>query len=154
MMLEPFKVRASLWLGAGVLLGLLGCVSQPESTQERVSDLDVQTLLGPDWIVFAVDGVAAIADPAPRLRWSGADYVGGSGGCNSFVGKFSNASNNLKIGPLAATRMLCIPTPQGQEDKFFKALENTQHAHIVRDELHLLDGKGSVLIRLRRQGQQ
>ena len=76
--------------------------------------------------------------------------LAGSGGCNSFVGKFSYELNTLKIGTLAATRKLCVPTPQGQEDKFFKALEMTQSAQVLNGELRLMGAGDTELMLLRR----
>lgn len=146
----PRTVFSTVW-GAGICLALLGCVIPPEEQTKQMNVLDIQTLQGAEWIVVALDGVAFVSEPAPRLRWSGQDRLGGNGGCNSFVGRFSNDAGSFKVGPLAATRMLCVPVPQGQEDKFFKALENTQRADLVDDELRLMGSGEAVVVRLRRQ---
>ena len=53
--------------------------------------------------------------------------VTGSGGCNSYQGAYETGQagghNTLKIGPLAATMMMCDPAIMDQEDAFLSALQ-------------------------------
>jgi heat shock protein HslJ len=137
------KLGASIGLALGVAWALGGC-AMPE--QEGV--LSAEKLQGPEWVAVSIDGVAAVRSPAPKLRWTGAEQVAGSGGCNAFVGSAVLQGSELRLGPLAATRRACMPTPSGQEDMFFKALENTRTARLEDEQLVLVDQTGKVLVRL------
>lgn len=151
-MLQRFPlICLTVILNCGAAALLTGCVTPPTPTDVRMEGFDVQSLYGSDWTVVAVNGIATITDPAPQLRWMKTGDLAGSGGCNSFVGKFTYELNTLKIGALAATRMLCVPTPQGQEDKFFKALEMTQSAKVLNGELRLMGTVDTELMRLRQK---
>jgi heat shock protein HslJ len=116
----------------------------------RAPSVTANALQGGDWVAVAIVGVDAITAPAPRMRWAASDYVGGNAGCNNFVGKYTLADDDgaLTLGPLAATRMMCVPKPQGQEDMFFKATEHTRKARFLGNELQLLDAQGQVVMRL------
>ncbi len=137
-------------------LVLAGCAAPvPEPVQAPAASLASEAvsadgLRGGDWTVVAIDGVDAVASPAPVLRWAGAEYVGGSGGCNNFVGRFALSGDRMTLGPLASTRMLCVATPQGQEDKFFSAVEKTRKVRMAGKELLLADETDRVLLRLYR----
>jgi heat shock protein HslJ len=139
-----------------VSLVLAGCAAPPPATVqasvaapplERVS---VDDLRGGEWVVTAIDGVDTITAPAPLLRWAGSDTVGGTGGCNNFVGRFTLTGDQIALGPLASTRMACMASPQGQEDKFFNALEKTRKARMDGKVLLLTDDTDRVLLRLHR----
>ena len=108
-------------------------------------------VVGADWVAQRIEGVGALGTPLPRLRWTSASQVSGSGGCNQFAGKSVLTDAEVRLGPLAATRMACMPTPSGQEDKFFKALEATTKARLERGVLLLVDAQGNELMRLIRQ---
>lgn len=137
-------------LGLLMVLQFAGCVNSPDGFQQSETRVDGLALQGSDWSVIALDGIDAIAEPVPWLRWTGQDHVGGSGGCNNFAGKFVMEGERVVIGPLAATRMLCVPVPQGQEDKFFKAIENSRTLRLQGNELRLMDFNGKLLVHLRR----
>ena len=140
-----------LLLSSNAATLLTACVTAPPPAQGRTGSFEVQSLLGSDWTVVALEGVATMTEPAPRLRWTQAGNVEGRGGCNSFVGRYYFEPGMLKVSALAATRMLCIPTPQGQEDKFFRALELTLSASLENGELLLMGADNSALMRLRQQ---
>ena len=101
-----------------------------------------------EWVAFAIDGVDEVVPPKPHMRWVSANQVNGSGGCNGFTGAAVSDLARLRIGPLAATRKMCLTLPGGQEDKFFKALELTRKARFENGQLVLLDDTGAVLARL------
>lgn len=135
------------------LAALLSACAVPAPSTPRGSTPEApvatsMVLTGTEWVVFAVDGVAEINNPKPKIRWTGVDKVAGSGGCNGFVGPAVVGPNNsLHLGPLASTGRACLSMPGSQEDKFFKALELTRKARLDRDQLVLLDDSGKQLAR-------
>ncbi len=108
-------------------------------------------LVGGEWTAFAVDGVDEITAPKPKLIWTSADRVVGSGGCNGFSGRATRQGSSLRFTALAPSERTCLSLPGGQEDKFFKALEHTRQLRFdVGFQLVLLDDKGSVVARFTR----
>lgn len=105
------------------------------------------SLAGTEWIAFAIDGVAEVANPKPKLRWVSADKLAGTGGCNGFTAPVVVAQSGLRLGALASTGRACLSMPGSQEDLFFKALELTRKARVERDQLVLTDEAGKQLAR-------
>lgn len=112
------------------------------------SYVPAQVLSDGVWVVVAIDGVASVVPAPPTLRWTETGRVIGSGGCNQFSGKYVLESDSLTFNTLAATRMLCVPVPRGQEDMFFKALEQTRRVQLVDGVLQLSDEEGKPLVRM------
>lgn len=104
------------------------------------------SLAGTEWIAFAIDGVAEVANPKPKLRWVSADKLAGTGGCNGFTAPVV-VQSGLRLGALASTGRACLSMPGSQEDLFFKALELTRKARVERDQLVLTDEAGKQLAR-------
>jgi len=75
-----------------------------------------------------------------------AKRVTGSGGCNRISGSYEVQKRDLRIGPLAATRMAC--PSMGIETAFFRALQATRHFRVSGRVLDLLDEGGGLLVRL------
>lgn len=129
-----------------LVLALAGCDVAPVQPQPvPVSGAQLQ---GREWVASYIDGIATVTAPAPRLRWTTADQLAGSGGCNAFMGRAVVEQGALKLGPLAATGKLCMTAPQGQEDRFFKALEATRSVRLQDGQLLLEDATGRVQARL------
>lgn len=105
------------------------------------------SLAGTEWVAFAIDGVAEVTNPKPKLRWVNADKLAGTGGCNGFTAPVVVGPNSLRLGALASTGRACLSMPGSQEDLFFKALELTRNARVERDQLVVTDEAGKQLAR-------
>ena len=115
----------------------------------KPAPLAAASLVGVEWIASVVDGVDYLQAPKPRLRWTGADTLAGSGGCNAFAGRATLlAPQSLRIGSLVPTGKLCMTDPGAQEDMFFKALELTRQARMESGQLILQGEDGRVLLRM------
>jgi heat shock protein HslJ len=78
----------------------------------------------------------------------------GSGGCNTFTGKFTTKGEDVTIGPLAATRKACV-TPAGadrQEVGYFAALESAKTFQQIEGQLTLFDAQGRMAVIFTRAG--
>lgn len=81
----------------------------------------------------------------PQVQFEGS-RVTGSGGCNRFTGTYQRTGHDLKIGPLAATRMACTDPERGAvETGFVGALQATTGYALVGNQLTLLDAGGRTL---------
>ena len=84
-------------------------------------------------------------NPPTQLRLDANGQASGFGGCNRFSGRWRIDGGQLRLGPLAATRMMCL-TPGGeQEGPFLASLEATRSARLEGGHLLLLDAQGQVL---------
>lgn len=143
------KPKIFTWIPVGVAAALVAC-AVPGPVPQDTESVAVQALVGVDWVAIAIDGVVPVVSPEPRLRWSSGERVQGSGGCNGFVGTTIFQPGVVRFGSLAAQGRSCITAPAGQEDMFFKALEQTRNVQMEKNELLLLDHTGKVLTRLAR----
>ncbi|RUP35627.1 MAG: META domain-containing protein [Curvibacter sp.] len=83
--------------------------------------------------------------PPTQLRLDASGQASGFGGCNRFSGRWRIEGGQLRLGPLATTRMMCL-TPGGeQEGPFLASLEATRSARLEGGRLLLLDAQGQVL---------
>jgi putative lipoprotein len=135
------------WSGFALLaLVLSACAVPTPSFRELPASGAV--LVGNEWVASQIDGVTALAEPLPRLRWSSAEQISGTGGCNGFAGRAVVNQGTLQVGRLAATGRLCMALPQGgQEDRFFKVLESARMVRLIDGQLVLQDSSGQQLAR-------
>jgi len=78
----------------------------------------------------------------------GGGRISGSGGCNRYFGTATVEGGKIKIGPLGATQMACVPAQMEQERKFLDALGATKGFRLDDGKLVLLDAGGKPLMRL------
>lgn len=74
------------------------------------------------WLAEDIGGGGVIDNLQTTLEIAADGAVHGLGGCNNFRGKAEVGSEKISFGPLAATKMACIPAVADQETKFFDAL--------------------------------
>jgi heat shock protein HslJ len=131
--------------------------------------------------VSALTGVCAADNPLANTRWQVTDYadpgnttgmttvllgtnltvdfsadnkIGGSAGCNAYSGSYQLDGQSLTIpGPLAMTMKACAEDVMAQETVFLTNLQAVAGYKLdnVEPQLHLLNGKGQVIILLRKQ---
>ena len=106
------------------------------------------------WKLASIDSQPVIPSDDPRqavqvMFDGGSQRVSGSGGCNRITGSFQRSGTQLKIGPLASTRMACLDPSRGQlETRFLAALQATASYSLAGNELILLDARGQTLAKL------
>lgn len=144
-----FSRSSSLVLACGMALVLSACVVPPATPPVPRPVVSGADLVGTEWVAVQIAGVEKVVEPAPRLRWTAAEQVAGSGGCNAFFGRAVVQQGALLIGPLGATGRMCLTLPEGgQEDRFFKALESARVLRQNTGELWLEDAAGRRLLLL------
>lgn len=95
------------------------------------------------WKLIEVNGVPARVQPGEREAYLLllAGRATGSSGCNKLMGAYALAgSNTLTVGPLASTRMACVPDVATQESALIDAYLNTSGYRIDGESLLLLGG--------------
>jgi heat shock protein HslJ/uncharacterized membrane protein len=106
-------------------------------------------LLGVYWKLVELSGVAAPATDKAReahLRFAAeGSRVSGSTGCNSMSGSVSLASDRLRFGPVATTRMACLdPAIAHQEQEFLRALQAADRFSLAGGQLTLYAAEKAV----------
>jgi heat shock protein HslJ len=108
------------------LLLLGSCASSNKTTANppKTSGSTEISLTGTEWVLTDLAGTPALPGGKATLGFPEAGHVAGNGSCNRFTGSVTIAGDQLKMGPLASTRMACMDDAVSrQEDMYFKALD-------------------------------
>lgn len=136
-----------VWAAASLLVLLSGCALTPSAPV--VPAFSPAAITGVEWIATVVDGVPYMQSPRPKLRWTSADALSGTGGCNAFAARATlGVQNSVRIGSMVPIGKPCMTESGAQEDMFFKALEQTAQARMESGQLLLLADDGRVLLRM------
>ncbi len=103
-----------------------------------------QDLAGTDWEVTAYNNgqqavVGALEGTALTASFGEDGSLSGNSGCNQFTGPYTVDGNQITIGPLASTMMMCSD-PEGamdQEAQFLIALQSAANYEIEGNVLQL-----------------
>ena len=106
-------------------------------------------LVGTQWMAQTIGGREASVVPPSTVSFDG-QRITGSGGCNSFNGTIGYAGDQLAVGPLATTRMMCPPEVMKQEAAFLQALQTAQRFTMTEWLLTLFDPSGNQAMTLTR----
>jgi heat shock protein HslJ len=131
--------------------------------------------------VSTLTGACAAENPLANTRWQVTDYadprnttgmtnvllgttltadfsadnkISGSAGCNTYSGTYQLDGQSLTIsGPLATTMKACAEDVMSQETVFLTNLQAVAGYKLdnVEPQLHLLNGKGQVIVLLKKQ---
>lgn len=102
------------------LAALSACAAQTVPTQSH-ADENEAALRG-NWVLTAVNGQAVPAALDAHLNFESLPQVSGSMGCNILTFQAEPLAGSLKIGSIAATRMLCEPELMSRESHFVQAV--------------------------------
>lgn len=109
-------------------------------------------LLDTAWSVIGIGGDPVLADTEVTLSIAADRRAGGNGGCNNYFTEASfEGATPLAFGPVAGTRMACIPATMMQEADFFAALGATVGYELSGNSLSLFDAAGVPIVELVRQ---
>ena len=139
-------IRSTIRRGVGALL--LGCVAFACAGTDARSAATPLALAGTHWTLIALG-----ADATPIAKTSSEPFllfgdppgrVAGSGGCNRLAGTYEQTGGDLRVGPIAGTRMYC-EDGMAVEDALGIALAQTVSFRIEDDRLELRDASGALL---------
>ena len=85
---------------------------------------------GTEWSLEEMDGKRVIANSRATLNFPDNTSVAGNGSCNRFTGSVYIMGSAMKLGPLAATRMMCDPETSRQESDYLKELAKVERYEI------------------------
>jgi heat shock protein HslJ len=128
-----------------VTAALTGCAAD-EPTSEPLP------AVGTDWEVVSYNDQDVLLEPflgtTLTLRLNADGTATGSGGCNTFTGPYTLEGDNISIGPLATTRMLCAEPAQtmDQEATYLAALQAAQKVVLKSYGMEFTDPQQATLI--------
>ncbi len=107
---------------------------------------------GTKWVLTAMgedgDLKPALAIKDVTLHFSDTGSVNGSGGCNSYSGKYeSTTKGKLEVSDIMSTMMACIqPGLMEQEHTFLDALDEAESYIVASGELRIFCDDDFVLV--------
>lgn len=140
-------LRPVLVLAAAVAVLLAGCSSNPAAPSASLAG---------DWRLVELTGQAVPeGEQTPTLNLALDErMVSGMAGCNRFHGQVEHAdAQDLRFGPLAATKMACLDGDRmALEQRYLAMLAQvaSQRLEASGRELSLLDAGGRILARFHR----
>ncbi len=106
-----------------------------------------ESILGATWLAEDIKGQGVIDNLQTTLEVSRDGAVSGLAGCNRFNGAPTIDGQAISFGPLAVTRMACLPAVDAQEDRFLEALSQTHSYRFEGSFLLFLNPEGEEMIR-------
>lgn len=122
------------------LLALVSCASMKQKGKSSASA--AAPVKGTVWTVTRIPGfeMEKTRKPVTLFLSDTSARFGGNGGCNGYGGEYTLNGDSLKLGEVLATMMACKPG-MGTENRFFKALRETNMYQVSGDKLLLKNGK-------------
>lgn len=130
------------FLGAVLVAALMtGCCSSCRAYQKLQ-----RPLTGCEWQLVQLNGKQVVPEAGCyQIYFSPEGEMTGTGSCNRLMASYTtNEKRALKIGPVAATRMLC--RDGGREVEFTTMLERTTHYEMDGPMLMLLSDGSLVAL--------
>jgi heat shock protein HslJ len=105
-------------------------------------------LLPTTWLVRDIGGHESAGNLRPTIEFTTDGQAGGRTGCNDWSASSQIDGAKLSFGPVATTRMACLPRINKQESQFVAALAATKAFHIDTSGLLILvDKQNKILLR-------
>jgi heat shock protein HslJ len=116
--------------------------------EDEASSADPSALEGTPWVLAAGVEVEGWEGVAPSATFADG-RVSGSTGCNRFGASYTLDGSELELGEMAMTSMACPPPADAVEREYTAALESVRAWRPEGDELVLLDGDDTEVLRYR-----
>ena len=136
---------------AALAAALLACSGMPKVQPAHGPPVQVEDLTGSAWKAEEIGGDPVPGEHPPMLYFESARAVSGFAGCNQFSGPVSGRSDDVRFGPLAATRRACEPPQMELEQRFLGALsQGPLRLQGGGGFLYLVDADESLVLRFLR----
>lgn len=108
----------------------------------------VPNLEGTEWVLASLNGNEPITGSTVTLKFE-KDQLGGSGGCNSYGGKYTlGPDGKISVSEVVQTEMACMD-PAGvmeQESQFGQALSQAASFQMNGDNLEIKNAAGEIIL--------
>jgi polar amino acid transport system substrate-binding protein len=102
------------------------------------------------WVLTTINGQPAIPEAVALLSFGASNDLNGSGGCNTFSGRYTANAGSITISDLQASLAFCPEPPglQAQEEAFFNALRQAASYELPdANTLIIRNGAGEETLR-------
>lgn len=103
---------------------------------------------GTAWVLMLLKGDSPVKGSRVSLRFEEGGQVRGSGGCNSYFGKYAvRHGSALTISGVASTEEGCVgPSISEQEVRYFETLQRAAGYRITDQRLEISDAAGGIVL--------
>ncbi|WP_291068786.1 META domain-containing protein [Hyphomonas sp.] len=134
----PFEMTEKACLGGGVMAQEAALAAALKSTVPIALDAEGRLVLtgadgvvvvaepasfpdltGSEWQITQMGGTAIISGREPVLEFRSDGQLGGSGGCNSYFGRYEQDGSKLTVTGLGSTRMMCLGDGIMEQERTF-----------------------------------
>ena len=133
--------KSILYLSAVAVLGY-GVLSACATNKKTKSKADFSSVVGREWRAKSIAGTA-ITEAWPTLKFS-EEKLSGQTTCNRMSANYYAEGENITIGNIKATKMLC--ENRTVEENYLNALSQVKKWSVKRQQLYLLDADGKELL--------
>jgi heat shock protein HslJ len=102
------------------------------------------------WRIVAISGIDSVDVSRTQADFAADGRFASTIGCNRIAGKFTIHGTQIAFGPMAATRMACIPPLDQLERQYLGALAAVRSYHLKYGALIFLGADGDGLVKLER----
>lgn len=148
------KKSLALFCILGLLHTLFSCKTKQNTLEksDTVKEEKEQANLNRQWMLKEIyswgSSKQTIMKAEQKAYIELKEKMSGHGGCNRIGGNYEVKDNNLKFGPIMATRMACIGVGDEIERQFMEVLGKTEKYEINGHFLYLKDKDGKSLAEL------
>ena len=137
-LLQPRRTAVTHVIGAVIIVALIGACGSDDEAEAALPT--------GSWRLTEVAGEPASAEAVATIDFVDSVTVSGTTGCNSFQGSSTVDGDSIDIGPLAATRALCVSEElNAQEVAYLGALDAAATWSVQGGVLVLSDAAGSAV---------
>ena len=133
--------KSILYLSAVAVLGY-GVLSACATNKKTKSKADFSSVVGREWRAKSIAGTA-ITEAWPTLKFS-EEKLSGQTTCNRMSASYHAEGENITIGNIKATKMLC--ENRTVEENYLNALSQVKKWSVKRQQLYFLDADGKELL--------
>lgn len=144
---EPLKTQGPVTIVVQQAPSRTGATPPPPSPAPNPAPSPAASLEGTEWLAEDIGGQGVLDIVQSTLSVGTDGKISGSGGCNRYFGTATVKDGAVKVGPLGATQMACVPAQMDQERKFLDALSATRSFRIDGGKLILLDAAAKPVLR-------
>ena len=127
-----------------VSIAVTACTSSGSGSSPSASVAAVE-LAGTSWVVTSVNGEFVDATNPPTIAFGADGTVSGTTGCNQYKGPYEVTGNQITVGALSMTMMLCEGPGGESETLFAPAMQGATTWAVDAAGNLALSGAGDIL---------
>jgi len=127
-----------------LLLLVVAIVFSSCNETKKVADIATDEIPSGRYEMMSVQGA-----PVYKLEFeidASENKISGKTNCNTYGGNYTITNNEIKIGPLAVTKMYCEENNMEEERRIFEAFENAK-TFVYDNNMFILSSEKEIILR-------